>query len=171
MKSSRRLAPAGWARSTARSDTKLGRAVAIKVLPDSFASDPDRIARFEREAKSLAALNHPHIAQIYGFETIATPESRVPNHVLVLMARWRGDGKELFFLDGATLQAVEVNGDGVAFESGTPHQLFNANLSMSPRYLYDVAPDGQRFLIVTNGTLQSALPITVVLNWRQPNTR
>ena len=49
-------------------DTTLGRQVAIKILPDAFATDPERLARFEREAKTLAALNHPHIAQIYGFE-------------------------------------------------------------------------------------------------------
>ena len=49
-------------------DTKLNRDVAIKVLPDLFALDPDRLARFEREAQTLAALNHPHIAQIYGIE-------------------------------------------------------------------------------------------------------
>ncbi len=49
-------------------DTTLGRQVAIKILPDAFASDPERLARFEREAKMLAALNHPHIAAIYGFE-------------------------------------------------------------------------------------------------------
>ena len=49
-------------------DPALGREVAIKVLPDAFASDPDRLARFEREAKALAALNHPNIAQVYGFE-------------------------------------------------------------------------------------------------------
>ena len=49
-------------------DTKLDRDVALKILPESFASDPDRLMRFEREAKTLATLNHPHIAQIYGFE-------------------------------------------------------------------------------------------------------
>ncbi|HLE55935.1 MAG TPA: protein kinase, partial [Rhodothermia bacterium] len=49
-------------------DTKLDRAVAIKVLPESFAHDPERLARFEREAKTLAALNHPNIAIIHGFE-------------------------------------------------------------------------------------------------------
>ena len=49
-------------------DTKLNRDVALKVLPDSFASDPDRLARFTREAQALAALNHPNIAHIYGLE-------------------------------------------------------------------------------------------------------
>jgi eukaryotic-like serine/threonine-protein kinase len=49
-------------------DTKLGREVAVKILPGLFASDPDRMMRFEREARTLASLNHPHIAQIYGFE-------------------------------------------------------------------------------------------------------
>ena len=49
-------------------DTKLDRDVAIKVLPASLAGDPDRIARFQREAKTLAALNHPNIAAIYGLE-------------------------------------------------------------------------------------------------------
>ncbi|MBI3698667.1 MAG: serine/threonine-protein kinase [Acidobacteria bacterium] len=49
-------------------DTKLGREVAIKVLPESFAQDADRMARFSREAQVLAALNHPNIAQIYGVE-------------------------------------------------------------------------------------------------------
>src|ERR1041385_1074286 len=49
-------------------DTKLGRDVAVKVLPESFANDPDRLARFTREAQVLASLNHPNIAAIYGVE-------------------------------------------------------------------------------------------------------
>lgn len=49
-------------------DTKLGREVAIKTLPEEFSQDPERLARFEREAKLLASLNHPNIAAIYGFE-------------------------------------------------------------------------------------------------------
>src|SRR6516164_2438443 len=49
-------------------DTKLNRDVAIKILPDAFAGDPDRLARFAREAQVLASLNHPNIAAIYGVE-------------------------------------------------------------------------------------------------------
>lgn len=49
-------------------DTRLGREVAIKILPRAFTNDPDRLARFEREARVLASLNHPHIAAIYGVE-------------------------------------------------------------------------------------------------------
>jgi serine/threonine protein kinase len=49
-------------------DTRLNRDVALKVLPELFAADPDRLARFEREAQVLASLNHPNIAAIYGLE-------------------------------------------------------------------------------------------------------
>jgi Tol biopolymer transport system component/predicted Ser/Thr protein kinase len=59
-------------------DTKLDREVAIKVLPAALAQDPERLARFEREAKVLAALNHPNIAQIYGVEEQALVMELVP---------------------------------------------------------------------------------------------
>jgi Tol biopolymer transport system component len=51
-------------------DTKLEREVALKVLPEEFAQDPERMSRFEREAKVLASLNHPNIAHLYGLETV-----------------------------------------------------------------------------------------------------
>ena len=59
-------------------DAKLNRDVALKVLPDAFALDPDRLARFQREAQVLASLNHPHIGAIYGFEDSGS------THALVL---------------------------------------------------------------------------------------
>jgi len=51
-------------------DVNLGREVAVKILPEAFASDPERVARFEREARVLASLNHPNIATIYGLERV-----------------------------------------------------------------------------------------------------
>jgi len=53
-------------------DEKLGREVALKILPEEFAQDPERMARFEREAKVLASLNHPNIAHLYGLESVNT---------------------------------------------------------------------------------------------------
>src|SRR5438128_1970593 len=49
-------------------DSKLGRDVALKILPPAFTNDPDRLARFRREAQVLASLNHPHIGAIYGLD-------------------------------------------------------------------------------------------------------
>ena len=63
-------------------DTKLDRDIAIKVLPQALAQDPERLARFEREAKVLASLNHPNIAQIYGLEQRALVMELVPGGTL-----------------------------------------------------------------------------------------
>ena len=62
------LAAGGMGEVYGAHDTKLGRQVAIKILPDGFTHDPERLARFRREAHVLAALNHPHIGAIYGLE-------------------------------------------------------------------------------------------------------
>jgi len=64
-------------------DTKLGRDVALKVLPADFTQDTDRLARFEREARLLAALNHPGIAHVYGFESATLPDGSAV-HILAM---------------------------------------------------------------------------------------
>ena len=82
-------------------DTKLGRDVALKILPQVFARDPDRLGRFRREAQILASLNHPHIAAIYGLEEIApsVAPGGVAAHALVM---------EL--VDGSTLAELIARG-------------------------------------------------------------
>src|SRR5262249_31269678 len=65
-----RLGAGGMGEVYRARDTKLGRDVAIKILPRLFTSDPERLARFEREARVLAALNHPQIGAIYGLEDL-----------------------------------------------------------------------------------------------------
>ena len=84
-------------------DVNLGRVAAIKVLPQSLASDPERLARFEREAQTLAVLNHPNIAQVFGFE--------------------KGEGNfralAMEFVDGPTL-ADRINGVPVPLDEAIP---------------------------------------------------
>jgi serine/threonine-protein kinase len=74
-------------------DTKLKRDVALKVLPDAFARDPGRMARFQREAEVLASLNHPNIAHIYGVEERALVmelvEGESPQGPLPLEDAWK----------------------------------------------------------------------------------
>ena len=60
-------------------DERLNRDVAIKILPEAFAQDSDRLARFKREAQVLASLNHPNIASIYGFEE-SNGAAEMPNN-------------------------------------------------------------------------------------------
>jgi Protein tyrosine and serine/threonine kinase len=59
-------------------DTVLGREVAVKVLPPAFSADPERVARFQREARTLAALSHPNIASIYGTMRFRAPVPNAP---------------------------------------------------------------------------------------------
>src|SRR5262245_8842941 len=89
-------------------DTSLKRAVAIKVLPESFAADAERLARFHREAEVLAALNHPNIAAIYGLERSEGPTAIVMELV---------EGQTL--ADMIFVKAV-VSGRAGAAESNSP---------------------------------------------------
>src|SRR4029079_4734069 len=67
-------------------DIRLKREVALKILPLAFASDPERMARFQREAELLASLNHPNIAQIHGLEESGTPPDSTRALVMELIA-------------------------------------------------------------------------------------
>ena len=77
-------------------DTNLARDVAIKVLPEAFAHDVERLARFEREARTLAALNHPNIATVHGLESVLIDSGHVRALVMELV-----DGPTLAELIGA----------------------------------------------------------------------
>ncbi|HQR67494.1 MAG TPA: serine/threonine-protein kinase, partial [Thermoanaerobaculia bacterium] len=81
-------------------DTRLGREVAIKVLPEQFFEDRDRVARFEREARALAALNHPGIAAIYSFEEVPGSSPTSSRHLLV-MELVEGEGLDARIARGA----------------------------------------------------------------------
>jgi serine/threonine protein kinase len=115
-------------------DTKLNRDVALKVLPPEFALDPDRLARFKREAQVLASLNHPHIAAIYGFE------DSDQTHALVLelvegpsladrMAKGRIPFDEALPIAKQIAEALEA-----AHEHGIIHRdLKPANIKVTPQ--------------------------------------
>ena len=133
-------------------DTKLDRDVAIKVLPEAFAHDADRLARFTREAKTLAALNHPSIAHIHGLEE----SSGVTALVMELVEGedggihpvWRHDAKELFYLSPAgEMMAAPITATAGGVAPGAPVAL----------------PDG-RFLINT-ALEDGGAPITIVQHW------
>jgi serine/threonine-protein kinase len=109
-------------------DTKLHRDVALKILPDSFAGDADRRQRFEREARTLAALNHPGIAQIYGTVETAGHEALVmefvPGHTLdeVIRDSAARSGAGLPIPDTVRIAAQIAEALEVAHEAGIVHR-------------------------------------------------
>src|SRR3990172_9860788 len=104
MKSSPSSARAAWARCIAR-DTKLNRDVALKVLPDLFVNDPERLARFKREAQVLASLNHPNIAAIYGFEDSGPSTGSGQAAVAIVMELVEGETLAARLAQGSRLRA------------------------------------------------------------------
>jgi len=120
-------------------DTKLDREVAIKVLPAALAQDPERLARFEREAKVLASLNHPNIAQIYGVEDRAvegeTLRGPLPLETALGYARQIADALE------------------AAHEKGIIHRdLKPANIMITPDGVVKVLDFGLAAVTSTSGT-------------------
>ena len=118
-------------------DTQLGRDVAIKVLPDSFARDADRVARFRREAQALAALNDPHIAQIYQLEesqqSAALVMEFVDGRTLADLISTASGGRGLAIDEALALAAQVAAGLEVAHERGIVHRdLKPANIKVTP---------------------------------------
>src|ERR1700688_4027599 len=115
-------------------DTKLGRDVAIKVLPEAFAHDADRLSRFQREAKMLASLNHPNIATIHGLEQSGGTSYLVMELVSgeTLAERVKRDGvvpvEEALAIAKQIAEALEA-----AHEKGIIHRdLKPANVKLTP---------------------------------------
>jgi Tol biopolymer transport system component len=108
-------------------DARLGRDVALKVLPELFAADPDRMTRFEREAKALASLNHPHIAQIYGIEEApSTTSGRAAPLRAIVMELVEGptlaEGGRLEVRDALRIAAQIADALDCAHEKGIVHR-------------------------------------------------
>src|SRR5215469_12737101 len=105
-------------------DTKLDREVAIKVLPEGFATDPGRMVRFEREAKLLASLNHPNIAHIYGVEERA---------LVMELVEGESPKSPLPFEDAWTIALQIADALEYAHERGVIHRdLKPANVKVTP---------------------------------------
>src|SRR6185503_2943040 len=117
-------------------DSNLARDVAIKVLPEAFAHDDERLARFEREARTLAALNHPNIAIVHGLETVPLPDA---GHIRALVMELV-DGPTLAEMIGAlsvpeALRLARQIAEGLeaAHEQGIVHRdLKPANIKVRP---------------------------------------
>jgi serine/threonine-protein kinase len=119
-------------------DTKLGREVAIKVLPAEVALDKERLARFEREAKLLASLNHPNIAHVYGFESATLPDGSTAHFLAMELVPGEDLAERLkrgpIPVDEALAFARQIaEALGEAHEKGIVHRdLEPANIKLTP---------------------------------------
>ena len=151
-------------------DRKLGRDVALKVLPKDFAQDPERLTRLEREARMLASLNHPHIGAIHTLEESDGVRflvlELVPGETLA--ERLKAGPLEVAEALRVCAQIAEALEAQPTFGAGTPTLLFEGQYLRQPDFWradYDITPAGQRFLMIKEGEQRQATQINVVLNW------
>ena len=142
-------------------DRRLNREVAIKVLPVSYSSDADRLMRFEQEARTTSALNHPNILTVFD---VGTHEGG-PYIVAELLSG--EELRELYYRKSNLLMSVPVE-TGAAFHAGTPKELFKGvyDLRSNSGVTFDVDPKTNRFLMIRLGDgVISPTQIRVVVNW------
>jgi serine/threonine protein kinase/Tol biopolymer transport system component len=130
-------------------DPKLNRDVALKLLPEAFAHDPDRLARFRREAQVLASLNHPNIGHIYGLEDAATPLALVlelvegPTLADLIASRGRSAAAAVEMHDVLSIGRQIAEALEAAHEQGVVHRdLKPANVKVRPEGLVKVLDFG-----------------------------
>src|SRR5262245_31902713 len=128
-----RLGTGGMGEVYRARDTRLNRDVALKVLPDAFAADPERLARFRREAQVLASLNHPHIGSIYGVEESAGIHALVLELVEGLTLADRIARGPLPLDDALSIARQIVDAVEAAHDQGVIHRdLKPANVKLRP---------------------------------------
>ena len=139
-------------------DSKLHRDVALKVLPSAFELDPDRLARFRREAQMLAALNHPHIAAIYGLEESNGRQALVLELVEGDTLAKRIEGGPLPLVEALTMARQIAEALQAAHDKGIIHRdLKPANIKVTPAGVVKVLDFGLA------KTAASDLPLTNAL--------
>jgi serine/threonine protein kinase/tetratricopeptide (TPR) repeat protein len=145
-------------------DTRLKRDVAIKVLPETFANDPDRLARFQREAEVLATLNHPNIAAVYGLEESGRTAAIVLELVEGETLAARLAHGALPIADALSIARQIVDALDAAQEQGIVHRdLKPANINITPRGVVKVLDFGLAKAVMADGSpeLKHSPAITV----------
>ncbi len=136
-------------------DTKLNRDVALKVLPDPFSSDPERLARFRREAQFLASLNHPSVAAIYGFEEFDAVQALVLELVEGRTLAERLSGTVVPLGEALTIARQVAEALEAAHEKGIVHRdLKPTNIALGPEGRVKVLDFGLAKLIRPPGVEQ-----------------